>query len=51
LKQSYLRERYQKVLIDKFNAYDDASSGWRKITHGVPQGSISGQLLFLIYTV
>jgi hypothetical protein len=28
--QSYLRERYQKVLIDKFNAHDDVSSGWKK---------------------
>jgi hypothetical protein len=28
--QSYLRGRYQKVLIAKFNAYDDVSSGWEK---------------------
>jgi hypothetical protein len=27
--QSYLRGRYQKVLIDKFNAYD-VFSGWKK---------------------
>ena len=47
--QSYLRGRYQNLFIDKFNAYDDVSSGWRKITNGMPQGSILGLLLFLIY--
>jgi len=47
--QSYLIGRYHKVLIDKFNTYDGVSSGWRKITNGVPQDSISGPLLFLIY--
>ena len=47
--QSYLRGRYEKVLTDKFNAYDDVSSGCRKITNGVPQVLILGPLLFLIY--
>jgi hypothetical protein len=47
--QSYLRGRYQRVLTDKFNIYDVVSSGWRKITNGVPHDSILGPLLFLIY--
>jgi hypothetical protein len=29
--QSYLRERYQKVLNDKINAYDSVSSGRKKL--------------------
>jgi Notch-like protein len=30
LTQSYLRGRYQKVLTDKLNAYDNVPSGWKK---------------------
>jgi hypothetical protein len=41
--KSYLSDRYQRVLInDKF-------SEWGKITRGVPQGSILGPMLFVLY--
>jgi len=45
--QSYLRERYQELLIDKINAHDSVSFRWKQVTNGVPQGSIVGTFSYL----
>ena len=46
--KSYLANRYQRTLI-----YDQmgnaTTSTWAKVIHGVPQGSILGPLLFLLF--
>ena len=41
--QSFLKDRYQRVVLN------GQSSDWERIKAGVPQGSILGPLLFLVF--
>ena len=40
--QSYIKGRYQRVLIDNETNHNTAVSNWAIIKHGVPQGSVLG---------